>query len=81
MREVGLRGLREKQGSEHVDLVGGVEVVHCHGGEQVVSRHAGIVDDDIDLEGAVGLQQGAVALYRFDQGLGAFDGSEIRLDR
>ena len=72
-----LGGLDQQEGTQDVDAVGLGEVVDFHVGNVVVAGDAGVVDDDVDLEGAVGLGEGG--LGGGDDGLGTFEGADVGL--
>jgi len=75
--EVRLRGLDEKQGAQDVDAVRGVKVGHLDLRDGVYDGHAGVVDDDVDLELAVAL--GESILGGRDESGGTFGGANVGL--
>lgn len=50
MGEVWKRGLKKKDGTEHIDIVDLCEGFYSHILQRLVLRNAGVVDDDVDLE-------------------------------
>jgi hypothetical protein len=66
VREVGQGGLGEEQGPEDVDAIGVLVGVDGDVLEQLVDGDAGVVDEDVDLEGA-GLGVREVVLGRGDE--------------
>ena len=73
---MGLRGLHEEERAQDVDLVRGVEVRDLDVRELVIVGYTGVVDDDVDLEGAVALEGG---LDGGDERGGTGGGAEVGL--
>lgn len=79
--QVRRRRLHEEERAEDVDPVGGVEVLDRDLGQLAVDGHAGVVDQDVDLEPVVGgrRRRGEVRPGGLDEGRGAVGGSQVGL--
>lgn len=74
-----MSGLDDEQGAEDVDAVGGFEVFLGDVLEGRVARDAGVVDDDVDLEGFVGRRWGEVVFGNCEEGGYACWGADVAL--